>query len=400
MPGATAAGAGRGFSSQVDLAAIFVERSLRLLAGDGILSLLLPSKLWRSLSAGGMRRLVTAEARVVAVEDYSDVPSSFDAAVYPGLLIASRESSLGTDVGISVLHRSRTATHWRAPLASLTLDGSPGAPWLLIPPEVRQSFEAVREAGTSMSESVFGRPLLGVKCGLNEAFIVHASPPHGEFTSICAENGREADIESDLLRPVLRGEEVRAWTHSSSGSRIVWTHGIDGNPLAKLPDAAARWLAPFRRALVARSDARHARRWWSVFRTDAAASDKPRVVWADIGRTVRATVLRAGDCTIPLNTCYVARCRSDDDALALCALLNSSLSTAWLSVVAEQARGGYRRYLGWTISLLPIPRRWSECRRSLADAYGAEPDDLLDAVMEAYGLRRKDVEPLLVWTAE
>src|SRR6185503_15182339 len=60
MPGAIAAGAGRGFSSQVDLAAVFVERSLRLLASDGVLSLLLPSKLWRSLSAGGLRRLVTA----------------------------------------------------------------------------------------------------------------------------------------------------------------------------------------------------------------------------------------------------------------------------------------------------------------------------------------------------
>jgi hypothetical protein len=47
--GAAAAGAGRGFSSQVDLAALFVERSLGLLSADGVLSLLLPSKLWRSL---------------------------------------------------------------------------------------------------------------------------------------------------------------------------------------------------------------------------------------------------------------------------------------------------------------------------------------------------------------
>jgi hypothetical protein len=170
--------------------------------------------------------------------------------------------------------------------------------------------------------------------------------------------------------------------------------------LPRLPDAASRWLAPYRRALVARSDARHARRWWGVFRTDAAAADKPRVVWADIGRSVRATVLPVGDLTVPLNTCYVARCRSADDALALCALLNSSLASAWLSIIAEQARGGYRRYLGWTMSLLPIPRRWEQCKRSLAAAYGAAPDQLLDLVIAAYDLRRRDVEPLLVWAAE
>jgi hypothetical protein len=400
MPGAAAAGAGRGFSSQVDLAAVFVERSLRLLASDGVLSLLLPSKLWRSLSAGGLRRLVAAESRIVAIEDYSDVPSSFDAAVYPGLLIASRDRSVGADIGVSVLHRARTATHWRAPLVSLALDGSLGAPWLLLPAEVRQAFEALRSSGVQMSESAFGRPLLGVKCGLNEAFIVSAGAHDGAATRVKADNGREGFVESASLRPVLRGEEVRPWLHASTCARIVWTHGVDGNPVAKLPDGVARWLAPHRRMLVARSDARRAQRWWSVFRTDAASCDRPRVVWADIGRSVRATVLEAGDPTVPLNTCYVVRCVSTEDALALCALLNSSLVTAWLSVIAEQARGGYRRYLGWTMSLLPIPQRWEECRALLARAHNTSPDALLDVAIAAYGLRSKDVEPLLTWASE
>jgi hypothetical protein len=400
MPGAAAAGAGRGFASQVDLAAVFVERSLRLLASDGVLSLLLPSKLWRSLSAGGLRKLMTTEARIVAVEDYADVPSSFDAAVYPGLLIASRDRSIGTDIGVSVLHRARTATHWRAPLVSLALDGSPGAPWLLLPAEVRHSFELLRLSGAQMSESIFGRPLLGVKCGLNEAFIVTAGSCEGNMTRVRADNGREGWVESNALRTVLRGEEVRPWSHSSNCARIVWTHGVDGNPLAKLPEGAARWLAPHRRMLLARSDARRAQRWWSVFRTDAAACDRPRVVWADIGRTLRASVLPAGNMTVPLNTCYVARCPSIEDALALCALLNSSLVSAWLSVIAEQARGGYRRYLGWTMSLLPIPQRWDECKASLATATNASPDELLDVAIAAYGLRRADVEPLLIWAAE
>lgn len=399
MPGASAAGAGRGFSSQVDLAAVFVERSLRLLSSDGVLSLLLPSKLWRSLSAGGLRRLVTTDARVVAVEDYSDVPGTFDAAVYPGLLVASRDGALAKDVGVAVLHRARTATHWRAPLSSLALDGSPGAPWLLIPAEVRRAFEAMREAGPQMSESHFGRPSLGVKCGLNEAFMVTPVCDDGTTARVRAENGREGEVESAYLRPVLRGEEVRRGTRVESPDRIVWTHGIDGNPLARLPEGVARWLAPHRRLLASRSDASRASRWWSVFRTDAAASDRPRVVWADIGRSVRATVLGSGDPTVPLNTCYVARCRSDEDAMALCALLNSPLVSAWLSVVAEQARGGYRRYLGWTISLLPIPERWDECRSSLACA-GMDPHHLLDLTIAAYDLKGRDVEPLLVWAAE
>jgi hypothetical protein len=178
--------------------------------------------------------------------------------------------------------------------------------------------------------------------------------------------------------------------------------------LPRLPEQVAKWLTPHRRALSARADARVARRWWSLFRTDAAACDKPRVVWADIGRTLRATVLDAGDPTVPLNTCYVVRCPSLRDALALCALLNGSLSSAWLSTIAEQARGGYRRYLGWTMSLLPIPRDWPRWAPVFADigeharreGGPADGEEMLETLAAAYGLRRRDVEPLLTWAAE
>lgn len=402
MTGATAAGAGRGFSSQVDLAAVFVERSLRLLAHGGVLSLLLPAKLWRSLSAGGLRRLVTTDARIARVEDYSNIPAAFEAAVYPALLVATRDREPSSAIGVSVLHRSRSATHWRAPLASIAFDGSAGAPWLLIPPDARRAFELLREAGVRMSESPLGRPLLGVKCGMNEAFVVTAGDRRGDRTLVRSATGREGEVESTLLRPILRGEDIRPWCAVRSPDRIIWTHGVDGRALPRLPAGASRWFMPCRRTLIARADARRSDRWWSLFRTEAAVSDRPRVVWADIGRNVRARVLDAGDPTVPLNTCYVVRCPSPEDALALCALLNSALASAWLSVIAEQARGGYRRYLGWTMSLLPIPQRWRECRRALAAAggVGTAPDALLDVVISAYGLLRKHVEPLLAWTAD
>jgi hypothetical protein len=160
---------------------------------------------------------------------------------------------------------------------------------------------------------------------------------------------------------------------------------------------------------VARADVRDARVWWSLIRTDGAATDTPRVVWADFGRRPRALVLGAGDCTLPLNTCYVARCTDSTDARTLAAILNSSIAAAWLSVLAEPARGGFRRYLGWTMARLPLPADWDRARRILAplisrfeEREGLErlpPARLADAVLEAYRLRGGDIEPLLTWAA-
>ena len=163
-------------------------------------------------------------------------------------------------------------------------------------------------------------------------------------------------------------------------------------------------MSGWRRRLAARADARHETRWWSLFRTEAAASDRARVVWGDVGREPRASVLLAGDPRVPLNTCYVARCRDARDAFALAALLNGPLARAWLDSLAEPARGGYRRYLGWTMSLLPVPRDWNRARDILAPlgeagARGEAPSDqeLLDASLAAYGADRREHAAMVAW---
>jgi hypothetical protein len=133
----------------------------------------------------------------------------------------------------------------------------------------------------------------------------------------------------------------------------------------------------------------------------------PRVVWSDVGLSPRALVLDAGDPAVPLNSCYVVRCRDEGDALALAALLNSPLARAWLAAIAEPARGGYLRFLGWTMSLFPVPRDWERARDILRPfarraMHGRPPSELemLEAALDAYGLKHRDVAPLLGWSIE
>jgi hypothetical protein len=125
-----------------------------------------------------------------------------------------------------------------------------------------------------------------------------------------------------------------------------------------------------------------------------------------MGRTPRALVLREGDRTVPLNSCYVLPCSELTDALAIAAILNSTIAAAWLGVLAEPARGGYRRYMAWTVSLLPLPRDWAGARALLAPlaergSFGEPPaiGELDAAVLRTYHVRPADVAPLLTWHA-
>jgi hypothetical protein len=416
--GTSAAHAGPGFAAQVDLAALFVERTLELLRPNGAFSLLLPSKLWHSLAGGALRRLIVAHATLTEIEDLGDSPHAFDAAVYPSMLVAVRRGSV-TDRHVSAppaliatITRCSNRLRWLIDADRLGLDADAASPWLILPPEVRQSFDRVTTAGSTLAESPFGRPHLGVKCGCNGAFIV-AARGNGTHTGDddCVDieaPGRRARVEAALLRPLVRGESLRAWhvdTHSCN-ERILWPHDAQGAVLRALPPLARHWLLPWRRRLIARTDTGGRGHWWTLFRTEGARNDVPRVVWPDLGRTPRAIVLAAGDPTVALNSCYVARSPTLADAHALAALLNGPLATAWLNTLAEPARGGFRRYMGWTMALLPIPHDWERGRDILAPigARGCRGEsvssaELLAAALAAYGLDESDAEPLLTWTA-
>lgn len=405
--GAESAKAGPGFAAQIDLAALFAERSVQLVRPGGVLALLLPVKLWRSLAGGGVRELLSKGTSLRVLEDWSEAPAAFDAAVYPSLLVAQRHDrdAAPPDSAVRVtVHRKRVAVSWRSRRALLPLDESPGSPWLLLPPDARRAFARVAAAGTPLAECRLGLPTLGVKCGCNDAFLVHPISNDERLATVRSRRGN-VRIERALLRPVVRGEAVERWRCALNGTAIVWTHDASGAPLNQLPPAAARWFSKWRHALAKRSDARDSLPWWSLFRTDGAGSSRPRVVWADVSRGPRACVLPAKSPVVPLNSCYVLVCRDDFDAAALAALFNSPLVAGWLDAIAEPARGGFRRFLGWTVARLPIPNDWDRAREILAPlgargvaGFVVDDVELLEATRDAYRVSQRTVASLLEWT--
>jgi hypothetical protein len=227
---------------------------------------------------------------------------------------------------------------------------------------------------------------------------------HGDVVSISS-NGRTAQIERNMLRPVVRGETLAPWSITGPREHLIWPGLENHQPRPALPPLARRWLFSFRDQLDARSDLHGRMPWWTLFRTESASTLSPRVIWADFGLTPRAIPVDANNPIVALNSCYVATCPTIEDAHALATLLNGPLVSAWLNTLAEPARGGYRRYLGWTISLLPLPSDWPRAcehltplaeRAMLGDV--PLPHEMLSAALSAYELRLQDIQSLLSWT--
>jgi len=98
------------------------------------------------------------------------------------------------------------------------------------------------------------------------------------------------------------------------------------------------------------------------------------------------------------------RTASFDDACALNTLLTSPVAAAWLDAIAEPARGGWRRFLGWTVAALPVPGNWETARAPLAAFWKQQqsgtpptPEQHCAVVAATYGIPLHALLPLLNW---
>ncbi len=346
----------RGFAHLPDVAVAFTERALELTRPGGVVALLVPAKLATSGYAEPLRRRLAHASRIERAAPLPEpVARSFGAAVYPMALVVARADPGGTERAATSLGPKPGAP--AVPQRQLQGDG----PWILIP-----GVERISRRLRALFPTVGDRwtPQLGVKTGADDLFVI--------------------DRECPGTRPAIRGRDIAAW-RCQPRRHVLWTHGTDGSPLARLPVELRARLSRHEERLRRRADYR-AGPPWQLFRTGLGCAAH-RVVWPDLCRRLAAAVPAPE--LVPLNTVYGIATRDRADAAALAALFNSCWLTALARLVADPARGGFRRFNARVVRGLPIPpgdaALWAELSRR---GERCEPAD--DLVADAFQLDATD----------
>src|SRR3989442_2368959 len=185
------------------------------------------------------------------------------------LVAAGIEPTGRERVATALGHKTRAP---EMPQRALATDG----PWILGGRATRVA-RNLRPACPALGDR--WSPQLGVKTGADDVFLV-ARPGPG-------------------TRPVVRGRDLGPW-RATPRAHVLWTHGPDGRPLARLPAELARALDLHLDRLRRRSDYRGGPAW-QLYRL--ALADAPhRGVWPDLARRLAALVPDPG--VGPLNTAH------------------------------------------------------------------------------------------------
>ncbi|MDP2949400.1 MAG: N-6 DNA methylase [Chloroflexota bacterium] len=384
--GARLGGAGRGFGRQVDYSVPFVERALEFLRPGGKLAYVITSKWMHALYGNALRKALLERTRLDTLVDYSlcATPLFEDATNYPLVLVASRRApDKGDKVAVQVVGPQGSRMTMALEQGELpVLDGDPEAPWALVSPAVRAALRKMARSPSGGFRTLLGqtessRPGRGVLTSLNDVFIVKEAWPVAEdpdevtvrtegyfrkTTSAGEKASYEARLEKRLLRPLVRGANIQAWSYTVN-HRILWTHDdATGKALEDLPPKAKAYFQRHEARLRRRDDYEDDMPAWAIFRV---SPDKlgDKVAWQELSDVLGAVYIPArvsdnqvGEAPlIPIQTAYFVPAPSDAAGYAFAAVLNSLPARMYASSFAESARGAYHRYFSWVLGILPLP---------------------------------------------
>lgn len=329
-------------ADRADLYAYFFERGVGLLKQGGRLGFISSSTFFRTGSGENLRKFLTDGVSVESVVDFGDLQIFEGVTTYPAILTLRKQSSdqdgalsflvvgdeLPKELGRAFDERAR-----QMPLARLTAWS-----WRFEEEPLAKLRDKIRGGRKTLGE-VYGAPLYGIKTGLNEAFVID-TPTRDQLV--------KADKNSAaLLKPFLRGEDVKRWRVEPQGLWLINTP--KGKVDIESYPAVRDWLLPFKPELEKRATKQE---WWELQQAQLAYQPKmeaPKIVYQDITSTNPFGM--ENDNAFLGNTCYFLDC----DDWVLLSYLNSKLSWFFLSAVTNIARGGYLRLRSDFVEQLPIP---------------------------------------------
>jgi hypothetical protein len=324
-----------------DLYAAFIEQSLAWVGEGGHVGLVVPSR-WLTAAFAERLRASLGHARAVrAIVDFAAHQLFAGATTYTSIAVLSQRPVRSVAVG------RWSEQGWQCGQLRTRLTG---APWRLATGTARRRLQSLAAAGPALADVAY--IVKGTGTNADPVFVLE----DGYSRAL----GEPVDIEPELLRPCLRGRDIRGYGAVDPRVQLVYPYDPSGALLApsQLPARAAQYLARCRELLEARERGRfRGDRFYQFGRPQNLtflADPAPKIVVPDVAREARALLDTSG--ALVLDSAYAIRPRPGSGVCpaALLDLFNSPLVGLWLRETGVRLRGDYVRLKTAYLASLPV----------------------------------------------
>ncbi|HDZ85241.1 MAG TPA: class I SAM-dependent DNA methyltransferase [Candidatus Moranbacteria bacterium] len=324
------------FKGRADIYVAFYEKGIELLKNKGSLVYISPNKFFRAGYGTALRQYLNDRTTLISIVDFGDSPI-FDATTYP--CIIHLEKGQSPQYSFIYLKTDNTC-----------LDNSNGQQyekdyltneiWSFEDSAVASVWKKLQTNSIDLEKYIDKQFYRGIVTGLNDAFVIDEK----QRSSLISSNSKIAEI----IKPYLKGKDVKRW-HSRSNAYVIFTyHGIDIKQYPEVLD----YLRPFKSALEKRATTgKHA--WYELQQPQTGIYhqfDKTKIISTDIAKKCEFTIdnsksyIDATIFCIPIKDLY------------LLSILNSTLIEAYYKSISSTIRGDFLRFKKIYVYRIPIKR--------------------------------------------
>ena len=388
-----------------DIYCLFYEFGSRLLKQSGHLCYITSNKWMRAGYGEKLRAFFWKNTNPLILVDFAGVKVFDSATVDTNILLFERsknegktKSCIATTITKDGLANLSDFVQLHHTINAFTKSSS----WVILS-DIEQSIKDKIEAvGTPLKDWDI-QINYGIKTGFNDAFII-SSEKRDEILANCRDEA-ERNRTADLIRPILRGRDIKRYGYDWAGLWLINTHnGVKGKyPPIDINDypAVKQHLDCYWDKLKNRDD-----KGITPYnlRNCAYMDDffKPYIAWIELTDEAKFTYCEN---LIALNTVFFL---TGEKLFEILGMLNSSLILFYFrNCLGTTSGAGTNRWLKYTIEQLPLFRKVSEKLSFLVKElltlksnkldYSGIDEQIDNVVCSFYGLTKEEIKYILLY---
>ena len=329
------------YNKSADLYCLFTERGYSLLKPGGMQSFIMPNK-WMLVSYGKELRRYMAKTNLQQIINFGDVQFFDEATIYVCIFVTQKSSDRLAEVQALSLNQKTYHGDFLnevpSQLAAYPSETFGEAEWIIQPKAHFDILKKMQQQGTALKDMPISINY-GIKTGYNDAFFIDKEIRK----RLIAEDPKS----SELIKPLLRGRDIQAWTAQWDEQYIIGTFPALLLDIEEYP-AIKNYLLSFGYERLEQSGVKGSRKktsnkWFETQDTIAYHEEfsKPKIMYPNMTSLFPFIYDEKGF----LGNDKTFMITSNDDSVNLkfiTAILNSKLCKLWIWYNCPELQGGTR----------------------------------------------------------
>ncbi|MFB6182579.1 MAG: Eco57I restriction-modification methylase domain-containing protein, partial [Candidatus Nanohaloarchaea archaeon] len=347
------------YSGNADLYVYFISRGIDWLSDNGKLGYVTSNKFTKTDYGEGVRKKITEETKILEYSNFERSNFFTDVTAYPCIFaLENRDSADKYDIKVILaegdpeeissvtdkiredLKKGKTVDRDYYSAYKTSSEDLGQREWRFIPKQANEVFQKLDRRKTDTLEGVTREISAGIKTGMNSVFVLNR------------DKAQKLGLEQDVLKPILRGSDIKRFNFEPAEEFVVYTEGIDIESHPETKD----YLAQYKDKLANRSDGAFKGKEWYELNIPHSREimDERKLVCPDISEENNFALDEQG--RYILNTAYLILPEEEyeDKLKVLLGVLNSKPTEFYLKQISPPLRGGYHRYITKYLEPLPL----------------------------------------------